>query len=107
VSTGAGVKRNGGGARSLRVGPAEERSKWKARGRRRSGVKMAKLPRSPIYKHGAEILGAEVVFHYGDRNCTKVPRVSMMWGGGLNNRATRQVMAVMAGNDHTANRHLM
>jgi hypothetical protein len=27
---------------------------------------MAKLPRSPIYKHRAEIMGAEVVFHYGD-----------------------------------------
>jgi hypothetical protein len=65
MSTGAGVKRNDDGARSLWVGPAEERSRWRARGRRRRGVKTAKLPRSPLYKRGAEIMGAEVVFHYG------------------------------------------
>jgi hypothetical protein len=30
---------------------------------------MAKLPCFPIYKHGAEIVGAGVVFHYGDNYC--------------------------------------
>jgi hypothetical protein len=68
---------------------------------------MAKLPRSPIYKHGAEIVGVGVVFHYGDSYRAQMPCVGTTWGGGSNNRATRQVMAVMAGNDHTANRHLM
>jgi hypothetical protein len=63
------MKWNDGDARSLWVGPVEERSRWRARGRRRSGVKTAKLPRSPIYKHGAEIMGEEVVFLYGDSYC--------------------------------------
>jgi hypothetical protein len=44
-----------------------------------AGVKMAKLPRSPIYKHGAEIVGAEVVFHYGDSYCAQMPRVGTTW----------------------------
>jgi hypothetical protein len=37
--TGASVKGNNGGASSLCVGPAEERSRWRARGRRGSGGK--------------------------------------------------------------------
>jgi hypothetical protein len=57
---------------------------------------MAKLPRSPIYKHGAEIVGAEVVLHYPDSYCTSLPRVGTTWGGGSINRATRHVMAVMS-----------
>jgi hypothetical protein len=57
---------------------------------------MAKLPHSPIYKRGVEIVGAEVVLHYPDSYCAQMPRVSTAWGGGSNNHATRQVMAVMA-----------
>jgi hypothetical protein len=57
---------------------------------------MAKLPRSPIYTRGVMVVGAVGVFHYPDSYCVYLPRVGAMWGGGSSNRATRQVMAVIA-----------
>jgi hypothetical protein len=52
-------------------------------------------------------MGRAVVLHYRDNYWAQMPRGGMTWGGGSDNRATRQVMAVIAGNDHTVNRHLM
>jgi hypothetical protein len=52
-------------------------------------------------------MGTAVVLHYRDNYWAQVPRGGTMWGGGYANRATRRVMAVIAGIDHTVNRHLM
>jgi hypothetical protein len=52
-------------------------------------------------------VGTAVVFHYRDHYWSWLPRVGTSWGGGSNNRATRPVMAVKTGNNHTVNRHLM
>jgi hypothetical protein len=92
-------------------GPVEENSRGEARGRRRSGVKVAKLPRSLIYTRGAMVVGTVGVLRYPDHFCSGLPHGSVTWGGGSNNRATRRIMAVIAmvinSNYHTVNRHFM
>jgi hypothetical protein len=52
-------------------------------------------------------MGVAVVLHYRDRFWAQMPLVGTSWGGCYNNRATRPVMAVKTGNNHTVNRHLM
>jgi hypothetical protein len=52
-------------------------------------------------------VGTAVVLHYRDSFWAQMPRVGTSWGDRSNNRATRPVMAVMTGNVHTVNRHLM
>jgi hypothetical protein len=52
-------------------------------------------------------VGTAVVLHYRENYWAQMPRGGTTWGGGSDNRATRRVMAVIAGNDHTVNRHLM
>jgi hypothetical protein len=52
-------------------------------------------------------VGTAIVLHYRDNHWVQVPRGGATWGGGSANRATRQVNAVIAGNDHAVNRHLM
>jgi hypothetical protein len=58
--------------------------------------KKGKVPRSPIYTRGIDIVGMVGVLHYPDSYCASLPRVGATWGGGSINRATRHVMAVMA-----------
>jgi hypothetical protein len=52
-------------------------------------------------------MGVAVVLHYRGSFWAQLPRVGVSWGGGSNNRATRPIMAVKTGNDHTVNHHLM
>jgi hypothetical protein len=52
-------------------------------------------------------MGRAVVLHYRDNYWAQMPHGGTTWGGGFDNRATRRVMVVIAGNDHTVNRHLM
>jgi hypothetical protein len=56
---------------------------------------MAKLSRSHIYTRGVMVVGTVGVLHYPDSYCASLPCVGATWGGGSNNRATRQVMAAV------------
>jgi hypothetical protein len=52
-------------------------------------------------------MGTAVVLHYRNSYWAQIPHRGTMWGGGSDNHVTRRVMAVIAGNDHTVNHHLM
>jgi hypothetical protein len=54
------------------------------------GVKRKELPPLPYLYHETEVMGVVVVFNYPDRFCGRSPHGGMEWGGGSNNRATRQ-----------------
>jgi hypothetical protein len=100
---------DGGGAGSWWSGGGEleglshrKKMKWGKRG---------ELPPLPYLYCRAAVVGTVVVLRYPDRFCEGSPRGGATWGGGSNNRATRRIMAVnvavINGNDHSANRHWM
>jgi hypothetical protein len=86
----------------LEVRNQRKKMKWGKRG---------ELPPLPYLYRGVVVVGTVGVLHYPDRSCRSSPCGGMMWGGGSNNRATRRIMAVIVavinGNDHSANHHLM
>jgi hypothetical protein len=73
--------------------------------------KRGELPLLPYLYHGVVVVGTVGVLHYPDRSCGSSLCGGATWGGGSNNRATRRIMAVIVavinGNDHSANHHLM
>jgi hypothetical protein len=73
--------------------------------------KRGELPPLPYLCRRVAVVGTVVVLHYPDRFCGGSPCGGTTWGGGSNNRATRRIMAVnvavINGNDLTANRRLM
>jgi hypothetical protein len=73
--------------------------------------KGGKVTPLPYLYCGAAVVGTVVVLHYPEHFCRSLSRGSPTWGGGSNNRATRYIMAVnvavINGNDHSANHHLM
>jgi hypothetical protein len=77
------------------------------RQRKKEWGKKRELPPLLYFYRGVVVVGTVVVLHYPDRFCEGSPRGGTSWGGGSNNRATRPVMAMMTGSNHTVNRHLM
>jgi hypothetical protein len=90
------VARSAGG--ELEVKRQRKKKEW---GKKRE------LPPLLYFYRGVVVVGTVVVLHYPDRFCEGSPRGGTSWGGGSNNRATRPVMAMMTGSNHTVNRHLM
>jgi hypothetical protein len=90
------VARSGGG--ELEVKRHRKKKEW---------GKKQELPPLPYLYRGAVVVGTVVVLHYPDRFCGGSPCGSVSWGSGSSNRATRPVMAMMAGSNHALNRHLM
>jgi hypothetical protein len=79
------VARSGGGELEKKVGQRK-----KERGKKRLSYP------APLFIPRAVVVGAVEVLHYPDSFCAHLPRGGTMWGGCLNNRATRHVMAVIA-----------
>jgi hypothetical protein len=68
----------------------------RARGRRWTGVKKGKVTPLPYLYRGAAVVGTVGVLHYPAHFCRGSPRGGATWGGGLNNRAIRRIMTVIA-----------
>jgi hypothetical protein len=97
---GVSVARSGGGELEM-----------KRRRKKKEWGKKQELPPLPYLYRGAADMGRVVVLHYPDYFCGGSPRGGATRGGGSNNRATRRIMAanvaVINGNDHSTNCHLM
>jgi hypothetical protein len=97
---GAGSRWSSGG--ELKVKSQRKKIKWGKRG---------ELPPHPYLYRRMAVVGTVVVLHYPDRFYRGSPCGGATWGGGSNNHATRRIkavnVAVINGNDHSANRRLM